>query len=92
MQKRNSWINDVKIDKHYPIPDQGRNQPTVSNFAKYDLEEGDSVLCETAQQAAYLAKMIGPNIHSRFRGLTRQQKDGVRVWKVRRETARPSRL
>jgi hypothetical protein len=42
-------------------------------------------LCETAAQAFYLSKVIGRDAHKYYLGLTRQEQNGTRVWKVRRE-------
>tara|TARA_R110002051_G_scaffold60205_1_gene110309 strand:- start:19 stop:315 length:297 start_codon:yes stop_codon:yes gene_type:complete len=89
MNGRKNWIKNAKIDKHVPVPEcgNGRDQLTVVDFVKYTMKEGDSVLCETPAQAFYLSKVIGRDAHKYYLGLTRQEQNGTRVWKVRREPA-----
>ena len=89
MKESKNWIKNAKIDKHIPVPEcgTGRDQLTVVDFVKYTMKEGDSVLCETAAQAFYLSKVIGRDAHKYYLGLTRQEQNGTRVWKVRREPA-----
>ena len=67
----------MKIEKNVPIPPAGRSKIEIIN----DMEIGDSVLCETYEQAMSLRDAL------RYRGLkytTRKMDDagGWRVWRL----------
>jgi hypothetical protein len=82
-----SWVEDLKIIKHLPIPRSftgNANEMTVVYFALHVMKPGDSVLCKTPSQAAYLAKTIRS---ANCLGVTRMEADGssTRVWKVKKD-------
>jgi len=67
----------MQIEKNVPIPPAGRSKIEIIN----DMEIGDSVLCETYEQAMSLRDVL------RYRGLkytTRKMDDagGWRVWRL----------
>ena len=67
----------MRIEKNIPVPPAGRSKIEIIN----DMEIGDSVLCETYEQAMSLRDAL------RYRGLkhtTRKMDDGCgwRVWRL----------
>jgi len=67
----------MQIEKNVPIPPAGRSKIEIIN----EMEIGDSVLCETYEQAMSLRDAL------RYRGLkytTRKMDDagGWRVWRL----------
>lgn len=67
----------MQIEKNIPVPPAGRSKIEIIN----DMEIGDSVLCETYEQAMSLRDAL------RYRGLkytTRKMDDGCgwRVWRL----------
>jgi hypothetical protein len=66
----------MQIEKNVPVPPAGRSKIEIIN----DMEIGDSVLCETYEQAMSLRDAL------RYRGLkytTRKiENEGWRVWRL----------
>lgn len=66
----------MQIEKNVPVPPAGRSKIEIIN----DMEIGDSVLCETYEQAMSLRDAL------RYRGLkytTRKiENQGWRVWRL----------
>ena len=66
----------MQIEKNIPVPPAGRSKIEIIN----DMEIGDSVLCETYEQAMSLRDAL------RYRGLkytTRKiENEGWRVWRL----------
>ena len=66
----------MQIEKNVPVPPAGRSKIEIIN----DMDIGDSVLCETYEQAMSLRDAL------RYRGLkytTRKiENEGWRVWRL----------
>jgi hypothetical protein len=66
----------MQIEKNVPIPPAGRSKIEIIN----DMEIGDSVLCETYEQAMSLRDAL------RYRGLKyttrKMDQGGWRVWRL----------
>lgn len=66
----------MQIEKNIPVPPAGRSKIEIIN----DMDIGDSVLCETYEQAMSLRDAL------RYRGLkytTRKiENEGWRVWRL----------
>lgn len=74
-------MSNFKIDKDIPVPTPKADSAVYSKLAK-SMDAGDSVLCETKNQAQALATQIR-NLDG-FTAVTRTQtNDMVRVWKVK---------
>ncbi|HAT64269.1 MAG TPA: hypothetical protein DCS66_06660 [Flavobacteriaceae bacterium] len=70
----------MKIEKNIAFP---------MNYAEIarEMEDGDSVLCESKNKACLLGQGIRNLLSKDYKPVTRKQKDGIqyRVWKLKKK-------